>query len=238
MVAEIHTGIRARSVSWSLLRSREYPVVTTGGAVPAFFAGLLPEGVRLGVLTSSTKTSEPMITSRCCWRSALTPSAMSGSFRLGVDLARPVPMFDPERDTNFSCGLREADRFGRRRPGRPGGGTAQGQRRIHAGEIPWRSTSTVAPTGCSVPTSSMPVIASACGHGQSSQMIDAVVEAAGDLARQVRGNRFRRPPHHASREDAAHPNRELAISRGLSTAALGSQLDAESVKNTSRNLPI
>jgi serine/threonine-protein kinase HipA len=25
-------GIRARSVSWSLLRSREYPVVTTGGA--------------------------------------------------------------------------------------------------------------------------------------------------------------------------------------------------------------
>ena len=39
-------GIRERSVSWSLLRSRAYPVVTTGGAVPAFFAGLLPEGVR------------------------------------------------------------------------------------------------------------------------------------------------------------------------------------------------
>jgi serine/threonine-protein kinase HipA len=49
--------IRERSVSWSLLRSREYPVVTTGGAVPPFFAGLLPEGVRLGVVTSSTKTS-------------------------------------------------------------------------------------------------------------------------------------------------------------------------------------
>lgn len=46
-------SIRDRSVSWSLLRSREYPVVTTGGAVPAFFAGLLPEGVRLGVVTSS-----------------------------------------------------------------------------------------------------------------------------------------------------------------------------------------
>lgn len=44
--------IRDRSVSWSLLRSGEYPVVTTGGAVPAFFAGLLPEGVRLGVVTS------------------------------------------------------------------------------------------------------------------------------------------------------------------------------------------
>jgi hypothetical protein len=28
-----------------------------GGAVPPFFAGLLPEGVRLGVVTSSTKTS-------------------------------------------------------------------------------------------------------------------------------------------------------------------------------------
>ena len=78
-------GIRARSVSWSLLRSREYPVVTTGGAVPAFFAGLLPEGVRLGVATSSTKTSA-MITSRCCWRSALTPSATSGSSRRGSSL--------------------------------------------------------------------------------------------------------------------------------------------------------
>jgi HipA N-terminal domain len=31
--------------------------VTTGGAVPAFFVGLLPEGVRLGVVTTSTKTS-------------------------------------------------------------------------------------------------------------------------------------------------------------------------------------
>jgi serine/threonine-protein kinase HipA len=49
--------VRERSVSWSLLRSGEYPIVATGGAVPAFFAGLLPEGVRLGVVTSSTKTS-------------------------------------------------------------------------------------------------------------------------------------------------------------------------------------
>ena len=50
-------GIRERSVSWSLPRSGEYPLITTGGAVPPFFAGLLPEGVRLGVVTSSTKTS-------------------------------------------------------------------------------------------------------------------------------------------------------------------------------------
>src|SRR4051794_3787637 len=49
--------IRESSVSWSLLRSGGYPVVTTGGAVPPFFAGLLPEGVRLGVVISSTKTS-------------------------------------------------------------------------------------------------------------------------------------------------------------------------------------
>ena len=37
---------RARSVSWSLLRSGHFPVTSAGGAVPAFFAGLLPEGVR------------------------------------------------------------------------------------------------------------------------------------------------------------------------------------------------
>jgi HipA-like protein len=48
---------RDRSVSWSLLINGNYPLTTTGGAVPPFFAGLLPEGVRLGVVTSSTKTS-------------------------------------------------------------------------------------------------------------------------------------------------------------------------------------
>lgn len=35
----------------------ERPVVTTGGAVPAFFAGLLPEGRRLVALRQSVKTS-------------------------------------------------------------------------------------------------------------------------------------------------------------------------------------
>ena len=93
-------GIRARSVSWSLLRSREYPVVTTGGAVPAFFAGLLPEGVRLGVATSSTKTSADDHLTLLLAIGADTV----GNVRVvpaGVDPARPVPMFDPERDTNF-----------------------------------------------------------------------------------------------------------------------------------------
>lgn len=33
------------------------PVTATGGAVPAFFAGLLPEGLRLTALTAATKTS-------------------------------------------------------------------------------------------------------------------------------------------------------------------------------------
>jgi predicted nucleic acid-binding protein len=38
-------GIRERSVSWSLLRSDEYPIVSTGGAVPPFF-GSTAEGQR------------------------------------------------------------------------------------------------------------------------------------------------------------------------------------------------
>jgi serine/threonine-protein kinase HipA len=92
--------IRERSVSWSLLRSREYPVVTTGGAVPPFFAGLLPEGVRLGVVTSSTKTSADDHLTLLLAIGADTV----GNVRVvpaGVDPARPVPMFDPQRDTDF-----------------------------------------------------------------------------------------------------------------------------------------
>ena len=50
-------SVRDRSVSWSLLVTATYPRITNGGAVPPFFAGLLPEGVRLGIVVSSTKTS-------------------------------------------------------------------------------------------------------------------------------------------------------------------------------------
>jgi serine/threonine-protein kinase HipA len=92
--------IRDRSVSWSLLRSGEYPVVTTGGAVPPFFAGLLPEGVRLGVVTSSTKTSADDHLTLLLAIGADTV----GNVRVvpaGVDLASPLPMFEPERDTDF-----------------------------------------------------------------------------------------------------------------------------------------
>jgi serine/threonine-protein kinase HipA len=92
--------IRDRSVSWSLLRSGEYPVVTTGGAVPPFFAGLLPEGVRLGVVTSSTKTSADDHLTLLLAIGADTV----GNVRVvaaGVDPAPPLPMFEPERDTDF-----------------------------------------------------------------------------------------------------------------------------------------
>lgn len=94
------SNIRERSVSWSLLRSGEYPVVTTGGAVPPFFAGLLPEGVRLGVVTSSTKTSAD---------DHLTLLLAIGADTIGnvrvvpadAAPARPLPMFEPERDNDF-----------------------------------------------------------------------------------------------------------------------------------------
>ena len=92
--------IRDRSVSWSLLRSDEYPVVTTGGAVPPFFAGLLPEGVRLGVVTSSTKTSADDHLTLLLAIGADTV----GNVRVvpaGVEPAQPLPMFEPERDTDF-----------------------------------------------------------------------------------------------------------------------------------------
>jgi len=93
-------GIRDRSVSWSLLRSREYPVVTTGGAVPPFFAGLLPEGVRLGVVTSSTKTSADDHLTLLLAIGADTVGNVR-VFPAGADPAQPLPMFNPERDTDF-----------------------------------------------------------------------------------------------------------------------------------------
>lgn len=94
------SGIREGSVSWSLLRSGEYPIVSTGGAVPPFFAGLLPEGVRLGVVTSSTKTSADDHLTLLLAIGADT----IGNVRVvpaGAEPARPLPMFDPERDNDF-----------------------------------------------------------------------------------------------------------------------------------------
>jgi serine/threonine-protein kinase HipA len=92
--------VRDQSVSWSLLRSGEYPVITAGGAVPAFFAGLLPEGVRLGVVTSSTKTSADDHFTLLLAIGADT----IGNVRVvpaGADPIQPVPLFEPEQDNDF-----------------------------------------------------------------------------------------------------------------------------------------
>lgn len=93
-------ALRDTSVSWSLLRSRDYPVVTTGGAVPAFFAGLLPEGVRLGVVTTSTKTSADDHLTLLLAIGADTVGNVR-VFPAGVDPVQPAAMFDPEQDSDF-----------------------------------------------------------------------------------------------------------------------------------------
>lgn len=93
-------SVRDRSVSWSLPRTDEYPKTATGGAVPPFFAGLLPEGVRLGVVTSSTKTSAD---------DHLTLLLAVGADTIGnvrvVPAGTPppsrLPMFEPDRDNDF-----------------------------------------------------------------------------------------------------------------------------------------
>lgn len=92
--------VRDRSVSWSLLRSGEYPVRTEGGAVPPFFAGLLPEGVRLGVVTSSTKTSADDHLTLLLAIGADT----IGDIRVlpaGAAPLLPLPLFEPKRDNDF-----------------------------------------------------------------------------------------------------------------------------------------
>lgn len=92
--------VRARSVAWSLLLTGAYPRTTTGGAVPPFFAGLLPEGVRLGVVVSSTKTSPDDHFTLLLAIGADT----TGNVRVVPAGTRPperAPMFVPERDKDF-----------------------------------------------------------------------------------------------------------------------------------------
>lgn len=98
--------IRDRSVSWSLLRSGDRAVVATGGAVPAFFAGLLPEGVRLGVVTASTKTSADDHLTLLLAIGADTVGNVR-IFPAGGEPGRPLPMFDPQRDNDFQAVLAE-----------------------------------------------------------------------------------------------------------------------------------
>ncbi|OMC53186.1 protein kinase [Mycobacterium sp. IS-836] len=92
--------IRTRSVSWSLPVDAGYPLTTTGGAVPSFFAGLLPEGVRLGVVTSSTKTS---VDDHFTLLLAIGVDTI-GNVRVlpaGATPPEHEPMFVPMRDTDF-----------------------------------------------------------------------------------------------------------------------------------------
>lgn len=49
-------GPKARQVAWTLPKTDE-PTIATGGSVPAFFAGLLPEGARLQAVVQATRTS-------------------------------------------------------------------------------------------------------------------------------------------------------------------------------------
>lgn len=93
-------SLRDRSVSWSLLRDATYPIYTGGGAVPAFFAGLLPEGVRLGVATASMKTSADDHFTLLLAIGADT----IGNVRVVPADSDPVqsePMFDPQNDKDF-----------------------------------------------------------------------------------------------------------------------------------------
>ncbi|KLO25679.1 type II toxin-antitoxin system HipA family toxin [Mycobacterium haemophilum] len=93
--------VRDQSVSWSLLRTGDHdPVITTGGAVAPFFAGLLPEGVRLGVVMSSTKTSADDHLTLLLAIGADT----IGNIRVlpaGVQPTEQLPMFQPQRDNDF-----------------------------------------------------------------------------------------------------------------------------------------
>ena len=93
-------SVRDRSVSWSLLVTGDYPLITGGGAVPPFFAGLLPEGIRLGVVTSSTKTSPDDHLTLLLAIGADT----TGNVRVipaGSAPPEQSAMFRPERDTDF-----------------------------------------------------------------------------------------------------------------------------------------
>lgn len=91
---------RAQSVSWSLPRDGNYPLVTHGGAVPTFFAGLLPEGVRLGIVTASTKTSAD---DHFTLLLAIGADTVGNVRVLPSGTAAPslTPMFDPKHSNDF-----------------------------------------------------------------------------------------------------------------------------------------
>ncbi len=92
--------VRERSVAWSLLRSGSHSVSTKGVAVPAFFAGLFPEGDRLSAIAAAAGTSA---------NDHLTVLLAVGGDTVGnvrvvptgAEPAAPQPLFDPDRDDDF-----------------------------------------------------------------------------------------------------------------------------------------
>jgi len=98
--AEPPGPLRERSVSWSLLRSGNYPVSTNSAAVPAVFAGLLPEGDRLSALAAAAGTSANDHLTLLLAVGADTV----GNVRVvpaGTEPVRAQPLFDPDRDDDF-----------------------------------------------------------------------------------------------------------------------------------------
>lgn len=92
--------VRDRSVAWSLLRSRADPVSTKSVAVPAFFAGLLPEGDRLSTVAAVTGApANDQMTMLLA-----VGSDTVGNVRVvpaGTDPIPAAPLFDPDRDDDF-----------------------------------------------------------------------------------------------------------------------------------------
>ena len=98
---ERHDGAgRAGSVSWTLPRSRRDPIFATGAKVPAFFAGLLPEGVRLEVAVAATAApgTDQMTVLMAVGADTIGDVRVAPT---GIDLPSASPMFDPSRDRDF-----------------------------------------------------------------------------------------------------------------------------------------
>ncbi|MTD15113.1 type II toxin-antitoxin system HipA family toxin [Nakamurella sp. YIM 132087] len=95
-----HRSGRRNSVAWTLPVDGTYPVTYSGGAVPPFFAGLLPEGVRLGAVVSATKTSPD---DHLTLLLAVGGDAI-GNVRVvpaGSEIIDPTAMFDPRDHRDF-----------------------------------------------------------------------------------------------------------------------------------------
>ncbi|QKT06760.1 type II toxin-antitoxin system HipA family toxin [Gordonia sp. X0973] len=95
--------LRARSIAWTLLATPTFTAVeTAGGSVPPFFAGLLPEGVRLDAAVASTKTS---IDDHFTLLVAVGSDTIGNVRVTPADVAPGAadPAIDPRRPTDFAA---------------------------------------------------------------------------------------------------------------------------------------